>query len=1031
LVSFGGSNGDFPDAGLTADANGDLFGTTGGGGANGYGTVFEIQNTGTAAAPVYASIPTTLVGFSGSNGGSGPDAVLIADANGDLFGTTGGGGANGCGTVFEIQNTGTAAAPVYASAPTTLANFNLNGSNGAEPGPGLIADANGDLFGTTQQGGANGYGTVFEIQNTGTAAAPVYASIPITLVSFTGTNGAEPLAGLTADANGDLFGTTYVGGANNDGTVFEIQNTGTAAAPVYASAPNTLVSFNGSDGLEPAAGLIADANGDLFGTTYAGGANNSSGTVFEIQNTGTAAAPVYASVPTTLVSFTGTNGAEPDAGLIADANGDLFGTTYAGGANNDGTVFEIQNTGTAAAPVYASAPNTLVSFNGSDGANPRASLIADVNGDLFGTTQQGGANGHGTVFEIFSTLPPIVGTVGGQSTTMEASVTPFKGVTIADSNPGATDTLTVTLGGAGGTLSGTGLSGGTGGVYALTGTASAITGELNALSFTPDAAWPNASATTTFTLSDVSSAGGGPVVDSTTTVIDNDPSGAISLSAAYLAANIDGINAASQVSSITLTDSGIPLLNLTDAQAENDTSAINRIANEIFEVLAPGMTPTYYVGGNGATGPTLSLTASNSAVVERANSNVAITGSNDAIAAATSDGVTISSGTGETITGSGFTVQALTGTGLAVGGNGLSGALDQVNGSGASVTVQANSNVVLTGSNDSVSMGAGSNLSVAGSNDAISATSGDGITIKSGTGETISGAAFTVHATAGIAFAVGGNGANGTTDTVQGSNASVTLEANSHIHLNGSNDSVSMGAGSNLTVYGSNDAISATTGDRIWVNSGTGDAILGSGFTVHAASGTGIKVGGNGLTGPNDVVSGSNVSVGLQASSRMTLNGSIDTVTMAAVSNLTVSGSNDTISATTGDGITIKSGTGETVSGSGFTVHGGTGAGFTIVGTGDNVYAGLNDAITDGGSSTKFKIKPNVGNLAISGFGADPTGIINLLNGVGGYTTASQAFSALTSDHSGGSLLSLGTDGSIDFVNVAPSSLHASNFKIG
>ena len=163
----------------------------------------------------------------------------------------------------------------------------------------------------------------------------------------------------------------------------------------------------------------------------------------------------------------------------------------------------------------------------------------------------------------------------------------------------------------------------------------------------------------------------------------------------------------------------------------------------------------------------------------------------------------------------------------------------------------------------------------------------------------------------------------------------------------------------------------------------------------------------------------------------MALTGSNDSVSMGAGSNLTVSGFTDAIRGTTGDRITIKAGTGETLSGSGFTVHGGSGAGFTIVGTGDVVYAGLNDAITDGGSSTKFKIGSNVGHLSISGFGTDRTGIINLLNGVGGYATASQAFSALTSDHSGGSMLSLGTDGSIDFVNVAPSSLHASNFKIG
>ena len=113
--------------------------------------------------------------------------------------------------MFEIKNTGTVAAPFYASGPTTLVNF--DGSNGALPYAGLIADANGNLFGTTEDGGANGDGTVFEIKNTGTVAAPVYASALTTLVNFTADNGASPQAGLTADANGNLFGTTSQGGA--------------------------------------------------------------------------------------------------------------------------------------------------------------------------------------------------------------------------------------------------------------------------------------------------------------------------------------------------------------------------------------------------------------------------------------------------------------------------------------------------------------------------------------------------------------------------------------------------------------------------------------------------------------------------------------------------------------------------------------------------------------------------------------------------------------------------------------------------
>jgi hypothetical protein len=177
---------------------------------------------------------------------------------------------------------------------------------------------------------------VFEIAKT----AHGYASSPTTLVSFNGANGVNPLAGLIADAHGDLFGTTAYGGAYGDGTVFEIVKT----AHGYANTPTTLVSFNGTDGASPWSGsLIAHAHGDLFGTTSFGGANDVYGTVFEIAKT----AHGYASTPTTLVNFNGTNGAFPVGSLIADDQGDLFGTTARGGTSTtgDGTVFEITGSG--------------------------------------------------------------------------------------------------------------------------------------------------------------------------------------------------------------------------------------------------------------------------------------------------------------------------------------------------------------------------------------------------------------------------------------------------------------------------------------------------------------------------------------------------------------------------------------------------------------------------------------------------------------------------------------------------------------
>jgi uncharacterized repeat protein (TIGR03803 family) len=373
LTNLDGANGQDPYGNLFADANGNLFGTTLGGGTGGDGTVFEIAKSTSG----YASTPTTLVNFNYVNGAE-PLGALIEDSNGNLFGTTYTAGTGGAGTVFEIVKS----ASGYASTPTTLFNFSTGGASGSNPHGGLIADASGDLFGTTLLGGASGDGTVFEIVK----SASGYASTPTVLVNFNGTNGANPYSGLIADANGDLFGTTNGGGALGEGTVFEIVK----SASGYASTPTTLVSFNLANGAIPWAGLI-DANGNLFGTTLSGGTSGV-GTVFEIVKTSSG----YASTPTTLLNFNGTNGANPYAGLIADANGDLFGTTYGGGSSGDGTAFEIVKSASG----YASTATTLVSFNGTNGANPYAGLIADTSGDLFGTTSADGASGDGTVFEL-------------------------------------------------------------------------------------------------------------------------------------------------------------------------------------------------------------------------------------------------------------------------------------------------------------------------------------------------------------------------------------------------------------------------------------------------------------------------------------------------------------------------------------------------------------------------------------------------------------------------------------------------------
>jgi uncharacterized repeat protein (TIGR03803 family) len=248
---------------------------------------------------------------------------------------------------------------------TTLASFPA--PPGENPYGSLIMDGSGNLYGTTYGGGAYGDGMVFEL----TAAGGTLT----TLASFNGTDGANPYAGLIADGSGNLYGTTYGGGASGDGTVFELAH--------GSGVITTLASFNGTDGANPQAGLILDGSGNVYGTTYGGGASGD-GTVFELsQGSGTI---------TPLGSFNGTDGQSPTAGLVMDSGGNLYGTTTGGGADRKGTVFELSQ--------GSGAITTLASFDGTDGSDPYAGLLIDASGNLYGTALQGGAHGKGAVFEL-------------------------------------------------------------------------------------------------------------------------------------------------------------------------------------------------------------------------------------------------------------------------------------------------------------------------------------------------------------------------------------------------------------------------------------------------------------------------------------------------------------------------------------------------------------------------------------------------------------------------------------------------------
>jgi uncharacterized repeat protein (TIGR03803 family) len=356
LYSFkGGSDGIYPSGSLLRDSAGNFYGTTYQGGivnANGYGTVFKLAPDGTE---------TVLYAFAGvPNDGANPNAGLIEDKQGNLYGTAEAAGS-GAGIVFKVAPNGAETVLYFFCSQT-------NCTDGAFPEAGLIVDSAGNFYSTTQQGGANGRGTVFKLAPDGTETV---------LYSFCAqTNcpdGSAPEGGLVVDKKGNLYGTTYEGGASDYGTVFKLAPDGTETV-LHSFASGS------SDGAYPVAGLILKG-GKLYGTTYYGGTNGS-GTVFEVTTGGT---------ETVLHIFTGSDGTDPEGGLIEDSTGNFYGTTRAGGANGGGTAFELAPGGTV---------TELYSFTGgSDGGDPVAGLIMK-GAHLYGTTSGGGASNYGTVFEV-------------------------------------------------------------------------------------------------------------------------------------------------------------------------------------------------------------------------------------------------------------------------------------------------------------------------------------------------------------------------------------------------------------------------------------------------------------------------------------------------------------------------------------------------------------------------------------------------------------------------------------------------------
>jgi uncharacterized repeat protein (TIGR03803 family) len=380
-----GSN---PVSSLIFDRAGNLYGTASYGGnsncTHGCGTVFELMK-------VKGKWKQKVLHHFENNGSDGyyPGAGLIFDSAGNLYGTTIEGGA--VGTVFELmpQKNGRWKEKVLQS---------FDFADGSGPEAAVVFGADGNLYGTTIEGGAShcddiGCGTLFELkpQSHGTWSEKVLHNFG------SGNDGVGPRAPLIFDAGGNLYSTTVIGGPGSDGTVFEITR-----AKKGAWKEKVLYGFTGgSDGGLSEGGVVFDPAGSLYGTTLVGGNTQCGGcgTVFKL----TPGAKGKWTL-TTLHSFDTTDGAFPGVGVIVDAAGNLYGATEGGGAYNSacnypgcGTVFELTkgSGGTWTETVLHS-----FNSNGVDGYQPYGGLIRDAAGNLYGTTYSGGAYGYGTVFEV-------------------------------------------------------------------------------------------------------------------------------------------------------------------------------------------------------------------------------------------------------------------------------------------------------------------------------------------------------------------------------------------------------------------------------------------------------------------------------------------------------------------------------------------------------------------------------------------------------------------------------------------------------
>lgn len=394
----GGADQQGPLAGLTADGHGNFYGTTYGRrfqDGSGYGTVFKLtqHNGGWIFATVYA--------FQGSsaNDGAGPEGRVTFGSDGALYGTTEAGGTgncsdpyySGCGTVFKLQPSASNCGTLNCAwLETVLYRFGGNNDGGSPYGDVVFDEAH-NLYGTTSAGGAYGYGTVYQL--TATAGGWTKTS----LHDFqNGADGGNPYSGVTLDEDGRLYGTAYQGGGSSihcdppDGCGTVYMLSHSASGWTF----ETIHAFSDADQAEnPFGGVIFDSEGNLYGTTVFVG--NGGGAAFQLtpsENGSWTYRLVYGFQHN---SNCGYGAPGPRASLMMDPSGNLWGTTWEEGSGCDGTAFKLT-------PSNGSWTETVLhSFTDSpDGGYPASNLVLDSNGSVYGTTYDGGTRGRGTVFEI-------------------------------------------------------------------------------------------------------------------------------------------------------------------------------------------------------------------------------------------------------------------------------------------------------------------------------------------------------------------------------------------------------------------------------------------------------------------------------------------------------------------------------------------------------------------------------------------------------------------------------------------------------